>query len=50
MKTRTEMVYDFMLALSSGFRESMADADAMAIRKRAERLADQYLEFISGVN
>lgn len=50
MKTRQEMIYDFMLALASGHNsENPFDAgDAEYTRKTAELLADEYLKYTSG--
>jgi hypothetical protein len=50
MKTRQEMVYDFMIALAAGVDSDnpFDDGDATYIRKSAERLADEYIKHISG--
>ena len=50
MKTRTEMIYDFMLALASNMdmtanRVSYEDA-AVVILQQAQALADAYLEIV----
>lgn len=51
MKTRQEMVYEFMIALASAYStvESSMDAkDAEYVCRSAERLADAYLQYVSG--
>jgi hypothetical protein len=53
MKTRQEMVYDFMLQLATGWSANTnnvrIDYDmAGYLRKEAEVLADEYLQFMSG--
>jgi hypothetical protein len=60
MKTRDEMIYDFLIALAPNyaemyeavFKEGSGHVDAFnrtaeEIYKRAEKLTDMYLEWIS---
>ena len=50
MKTRQEMVYDFMIALAGGVdsENPFDQGDAEYLRKSAEKLADEYIKYISG--
>ena len=51
MKTRQEMVYEFMIALASAFsvvENPMESSDAEYVCKAAQRLADAYIKHISG--
>lgn len=50
MKTRSELVYEFMVAITSSYSHTYIDKEeALLICNQAENLADQYLKFISGV-
>ena len=50
MKTRSEMIYDFMIAMAAGIdSENPFDReDAAYLRGAAEKLADEYLKLMSG--
>lgn len=51
MKTRQEMIYEFMVALAAGFstnEDPMRPVDVDCILKGAEDLADAYIQYSSG--
>ena len=48
MKTRQEMVYEFMLSIAGSYEYAIDAATALTVRHQAEALADEYLKYISG--
>ena len=50
MKTRSEMIYEFMIAMAGGINsENPFDQDDVVyLRRAAEKLADEYIKYISG--